>query len=84
MGQIIISIGREFGSGGHESAEIIANKLGIKMYDRNILDEIAKEKSIENHEVCSDCRSIRCTFCSQCSSADDGVSNIDFWHAKED
>lgn len=50
MGQLIITLGRQFGSGGHEIAEKLAQKLGIKMYDRNILDEIANEKNIANHE----------------------------------
>lgn len=45
--QIIISIGREFGSGGHAIAEIVAKDLGINMYDRNMLDEIAREKGID-------------------------------------
>ncbi len=46
-GQIIVAIGREFGSGGHAIAEKIAKELGIKMYDRNMLDEIAQEKNIK-------------------------------------
>ena len=45
--QMIISIGREFGSGGHAIAELLANDLGIKMYDRNMLDEIAREKDVD-------------------------------------
>lgn len=45
--QMIISISREFGSGGHEIAEKIANDLGIKFYDRNMLDEIAKELNVK-------------------------------------
>lgn len=44
--QLIISISREFGSGGHEIAEALAKKLDMKLYDRNILDEMAKEKNI--------------------------------------
>lgn len=43
--QVIISIGREFGSGGHAIAEQIAKDMGISLYDRNILDAIAEEKS---------------------------------------
>ncbi len=39
--QIIIAIGREYGSGGHEIAARLAEDLGIKLYDRNLLDEIA-------------------------------------------
>lgn len=43
--QIIISIGREYGSGGHEIAQKLAEKLNIDLYDRNLLDEISKIKS---------------------------------------
>ena len=32
-GQVIIAIGREFGSGGHEVAELIATKLEIFLID---------------------------------------------------
>lgn len=41
--QIIIAIGREYGSGGHAIAEAIAHHFQISLYDRNILDEISKE-----------------------------------------
>lgn len=47
--QIIISVGREFGSGGHEIAEHLAKRLALPFYDRNLLDEIAKEKEISGH-----------------------------------
>lgn len=39
--QVIITIGREFGSGGHEIADKLAQKLNIKLYDRNLLEEMA-------------------------------------------
>ncbi|MBR1815180.1 MAG: cytidylate kinase-like family protein [Lachnospiraceae bacterium] len=42
--QIIITIGREFGSGGHDIAREIALHYGIMMYDRSILDDVAHEK----------------------------------------
>lgn len=42
--QLIISIGREFGSCGHEIAEIIAKDLNLPLYDRSLLDHIADEK----------------------------------------
>lgn len=45
--QIIISVGREYGSAGHEIAEHIARDLGLNFYDRNMLNEIAKEKDIQ-------------------------------------
>lgn len=44
--QIIISISREFGSGGRQIAEKVAEDLGLPLYDRNLLDAIAEEKDI--------------------------------------
>lgn len=44
--QLIISISREYGSGGHKVAEELAARLGLPMYDRNLLDEIAAEKEL--------------------------------------
>lgn len=43
--QIIISIGREYGSGGHEIARKLAAKLGIDFCDRNLLDEFADKNN---------------------------------------
>ena len=40
--QIIISISREYGSGGHEIGRKLAEKLELPFYDRNLLDEVAK------------------------------------------
>ena len=47
MAQTIISVSREFGSGGHLMAEKIAREHGLKFYDRRILDDIANENNIE-------------------------------------
>lgn len=44
--QIIISISREYGSGGRDIAKRIAEDMGLELYDRNMLEEIAKEKDI--------------------------------------
>ena len=43
----VIVIGRQFGSGGHEIGEKLAKKLGIPLYDKDILAKIAEEKGIE-------------------------------------
>lgn len=48
--QLIITVSREFGSAGHEIAEIIAKDLGLKFYDRSMLDEIAGKLDV-NVEV---------------------------------
>lgn len=45
--QTIIAIGREYGSGGHQIAEIIARDLGFKLYDRSMLDEIAIHMNVD-------------------------------------
>ena len=42
--KVIITIGREFGSGGQEIGRRLAERLGIAFYDRQ-LDEMAAEKS---------------------------------------
>ena len=42
----IITIGRQFGSGGREIGHIVADKLGIKLYDKEMLDRAAKESGI--------------------------------------
>ena len=39
---MIISIGRQHGSGGREFARLLAQELGIKCYDKEIVDEAAK------------------------------------------
>lgn len=44
--QIMISISREFGSGGRQIAEKVAEDLGLPLYDRNLLDAIAEEKNV--------------------------------------
>ncbi|MBQ4618027.1 MAG: cytidylate kinase-like family protein [Clostridia bacterium] len=41
MKSIIITIGRQFGSGGHELGEKLAKRLGIPFYDRNLLSKAA-------------------------------------------
>ncbi len=46
MAQTIISVSREFGSGGHVMAEKIAKDHNLKFYDRHILDEIANENNM--------------------------------------
>ena len=45
--QLIISVGREYGSGGHEIAEKLANHYGIQLLDHNLLDEIAAKKNVK-------------------------------------
>lgn len=45
--QILISISREFGSRGRDIATKLATDMGLTLYDRNILEEIAKERNVD-------------------------------------
>lgn len=45
--QKIISIGREHGSGGRTIAMSVAKKLNIKLLDRNLLNEMGREKGYD-------------------------------------
>ncbi len=38
----VITIGRQFGSGGRELGKLLASKLGIAYYDKELLWEAAK------------------------------------------
>ena len=49
--QLIISVGREFGSGGHVIAEAIAKNFSIPLYDYNLLHEIAAHKNVDGNEL---------------------------------
>ena len=51
----IITIGRQFGSGGHEIGEKLAQHYGIKCYDKELLSRAAKESGfceemLQNHD----------------------------------
>lgn len=47
----IITIGREFGSGGRELGRRLAENLGIEYYDKEILTLIAKQTSLAEEYV---------------------------------
>ncbi len=43
MSQIIISVGREFGSGGRVIAEKLSERFNLPLYDRHLITEIAEK-----------------------------------------
>lgn len=49
--QVIISIGREFGSGGHEIAQNLSEIYHIDLYDQNLLEQIAGEYHLDSEEL---------------------------------
>lgn len=40
-----VTLGRETGSGGYKIGEMLAVKLGVRYYDKELLDRVAKESS---------------------------------------
>lgn len=49
--QVIISVGREFGSGGHEIAQSLSDIYNLNLYDQNLLDHVAKEYNLDGEEL---------------------------------
>ena len=47
----IITIGREFGSGGRELGRLLSEILGFAYYDREIISEIAKRTSLSEKYI---------------------------------
>lgn len=48
---MIVTISREFGSGGREIGKRLADELGIKYYDREIIAEIAKQTGLSKEYI---------------------------------
>ena len=53
--QVIITISREYGSGGRYIGKLVADKLGIKLYDKEFVEKLAEDTGlsaeyIENNE----------------------------------
>lgn len=49
----VITIGRQFGSGGRAIGRLVAEKLGIPFYDKDIIKRISKESGL-SHEILDD------------------------------
>lgn len=46
-GHVVITIAREFGSGGHILGEMLSKSLGIRLYDREFITMAAKDSGID-------------------------------------
>ena len=51
MENIIITISREYGSGGREIGEKLAKRLGIEFYDSELLTLLAKESGLSEETI---------------------------------
>lgn len=49
--QLIISVAREFGSGGHIIAQELAKRFDLPFYDKNILEHIESEKQLKEDSL---------------------------------
>lgn len=49
--QLIISVGRQFGSAGHVIAKNLSERFGLPYYDSNLLDHIADQKNLDHSEL---------------------------------
>ena len=47
MKQFVVTIGRQPGSGGKEVAEVLARELGVKVYDKALLQEAAQASGFD-------------------------------------
>ncbi len=86
--QLIISVGREFGSGGHRIAEELSKRFGIKLYDNNLLLEVAEKhggchESIKKYDEVPKSRILSRTVRGYNNSPEDIVSQLQFEHMKE-
>lgn len=51
--KILMTIGREFGSEGHEIGKELADRLGINLYDKDLLNLAAKRSGIAVEQLAS-------------------------------
>lgn len=49
--QVIITIGREYGSGGHVIAQDIAKRFNVTYYNRNLIEEVAKQNNFDTDNI---------------------------------
>ena len=88
MKQVIISIGREYGSAGHEIAQRLAEHYNLKLYDKNLLKEIAEEHNLDSKELEEFDEKFRNKFLyrkvrNMNSSPEDNVAQIQFKYLRD-
>ncbi|MDD6135662.1 MAG: cytidylate kinase-like family protein [Lachnospiraceae bacterium] len=86
--QIIISISREYGCGGHYIAKKISEELGILLLDNNILDHISDDKGMSLEKFKEYDESPKKPFVSRTvrgmsNSFEDNIAQLQFDYIKE-
>lgn len=86
--QLIITVGREFGSGGHIIAAKLAEHFGIQLLDSNILAEVAKKSNASEEYLKKYDESARNLFFSRTvngfsNSPEEIIAQMQFDHIKQ-
>lgn len=55
---VIITIAREYGSGGHQLGEMLSKELGIKLYDKEFIGMAAKRSGMDERYIAQNEQSI--------------------------
>ena len=56
---LIITIGREYGSGGHQIGQAVAKKLGIAFYDKQIISLAAQKSGLSDEFIANNEQRVR-------------------------
>lgn len=75
---IVITIGRQFGSGGRELGRKLAERLGFKYYDKELLSEAAEHAGVDK-AFFERCDERFPTFFNGIFSSAFGLSNVNFY-----
>ena len=51
MKRVIITIGREYGSGGRLIAQRLADQMGIRFYDKDLIQDVAKQTGFSEEYI---------------------------------
>lgn len=49
--KIVVTISREYGSGGHYVGELLAKRMGLNFYDKNLINLISKKSGLSKEYV---------------------------------
>lgn len=72
----VITIAREYGSGGHQLGEMLAHELGLKLYDREFIRLAAQKSGMDESYVVKNEQSIP-SFWLKCIFAQSGKNSLE-------
>ncbi len=48
---LVVTISREYGSGGHRIGELLAQRLGVKFYDKELISLTAQQSGLSERQI---------------------------------